>query len=414
MSFRSPLFVAALTLPCLASATFGQEPGVVRTTDASGTEIVTLTGAPGDYGSIGSLAAAPDLEIASLTGSDVDFLGAIRAVRTLPDGSLIVADGQKGLIGLFDPEGDPVGTMGGLGEVPGLFRTLSTVPFVSGDSVWVWDEMSDRMTVFSTDGSVARSMMLPPPASFEFQKVFVLPNGGLLGSSEGRVVFPTMGIQMGSTLQRDSVHLVLYSPTGAMMRPLVSFPGAESLQVLLSTRPNQVTSITLPLPFQRNGPFAVTDEWIVGGANDRFELSWWSHEGDLERVTRFPSYDRPVSAAEVDALRGEWLEQAGGSPQSVEMVEMSFSEAAIPELLPAFQTVLVGQDGRVWVREHDLHADGAPKWWAFDPDGGVPEGWLEVPANLEVHEIGEDYVLAVWRDFTGLPFVRRYLVDLSE
>ena len=81
---------------------------------------------------------------------------------------------------------------------------------------------------------------------------------------------------------------------------------------------------------------------------------------------------------------------------------------------PAFQSVLVGQDGRVWVREHDLHADGAPKWWAFDPDRGVPEGWLEVPADLEVHEIGEDHVLAVWRDFTGLPFVRRYLLDLSE
>ena len=54
------------------------------------------------------------------------------------------------------------------------------------------------------------------------------------------------------------------------------------------------------------------------------------------------------------------------------------------------------------------------KWWAFDPDRGVPEGWLEVPADLEVHEIGEDHVLAVGRDFTGLPFVRRYLLDLSE
>jgi len=106
MNFRSPLFVTAFTLPCLASATFGQEPGVVRTTDASGTEIVTLTGAPGDYGSIGSLATAPDLEIASLTGSDVDFLGAVRHgvsqrhVVDLADsdgcGGFILPGGQSG------------------------------------------------------------------------------------------------------------------------------------------------------------------------------------------------------------------------------------------------------------------------------------------------------------------------------
>jgi hypothetical protein len=382
---------------------------VEQDTDAQGVEVVTVTRSPGDYGAVAFVGDAPDLELSSMTGDPVDFFGAVRAVRRLPDGALLVADGQKGTIGIFSADGDPVSTMGGQGEVPGLFRTLSHVPLVNEDSIWVWDQQASRLTVFERDGAVARATRLSPPAGdITFQRAFVFSDRTLMGAADGRIANPPPRSDPGHILQRDSIHLVRYTQTGGLVGPLLSFLGPESLRVWQAPEPNVVMSLVAPLPFRRNASFAVLGDRIVGGANDRFEIRWWNADGQLERITRFTSYDEPIPPAAVAELRERWLEEAGSSPQRIELVELAFDEAPVPEVLPAFSAIMAGTDGRVWVREHDLHVEGSPRWWAFDPDRGIPIGWLELLPDLEVHEIGPDYVLGVYRDVTGLPSVRRY------
>ena len=48
----------------------------------------------------------------------------------------------------------------------------------------------------------------------------------------------------------------------------------------------------------------------------------------------------------------------------------------------------------------------------FSPDGHLL-GQVEVPAGLQVHEIGDDYLLGVQRDEFDVPYVLRFpLVEI--
>lgn len=47
------------------------------------------------------------------------------------------------------------------------------------------------------------------------------------------------------------------------------------------------------------------------------------------------------------------------------------------------------------------------RWLVFGPDGeGL--GGVDIPPDLEVWQIGRDFVLGVWRDELEVEFVRRH------
>lgn len=45
----------------------------------------------------------------------------------------------------------------------------------------------------------------------------------------------------------------------------------------------------------------------------------------------------------------------------------------------------------------------------FDSDG-VAEAMVDLPAGLEVQEIGQDYVRGLWRDELGVEYIRTYAI----
>ena len=66
--------------------------------------------------------------------------------------------------------------------------------------------------------------------------------------------------------------------------------------------------------------------------------------------------------------------------------------------------------GRVWVRgwpEADALRD---RWTVFAPDGHIVAA-LEVPAGLEFLDVGEDYILTLWKDELDLEYVRLYRLE---
>ncbi len=53
--------------------------------------------------------------------------------------------------------------------------------------------------------------------------------------------------------------------------------------------------------------------------------------------------------------------------------------------------------GNVWVREFQRDSDAAGRWIVFDPDGHRI-AIARTPPRLWPFQIGEDFVLSVWRD----------------
>jgi hypothetical protein len=91
----------------------------------------------------------------------------------------------------------------------------------------------------------------------------------------------------------------------------------------------------------------------------------------------------------------------------------------LPEVLPTFHRILIDGEGWVWAEiyrpERDplfgpLDPSVDALWIIFDQDG-TARGAVELPHDLYVHQIGQDFVLGVEEDALGVETIRRYRMD---
>ena len=75
--------------------------------------------------------------------------------------------------------------------------------------------------------------------------------------------------------------------------------------------------------------------------------------------------------------------------------------------MPAFTSVMVDGRNHLWVEEYELPGEERPGslWTVFDAQGRV-QGFVETPDGLEIFEIGEDYILGLWRDELEVEYVQ--------
>jgi hypothetical protein len=75
-------------------------------------------------------------------------------------------------------------------------------------------------------------------------------------------------------------------------------------------------------------------------------------------------------------------------------------------MLPTYEQLLVDRRGNVWMAEYRV-LEEAHVWQVFDPEGHWL-GSVTLPDGGRISEIGEDYVLGVWRDEMDVETVRMY------
>ena len=98
------------------------------------------------------------LRIGVLDGDPAYIFSSIVGLRELDGGDLLVADGQANELRVYDASGLHVRTFGGSGGGPGEFADLSNLVGLSGDTVWVWDAQSARLTTFLTSGELIETV----------------------------------------------------------------------------------------------------------------------------------------------------------------------------------------------------------------------------------------------------------------
>ncbi len=77
----------------------------------------------------------------------------------------------------------------------------------------------------------------------------------------------------------------------------------------------------------------------------------------------------------------------------------------VPDVLPAFQSLLVDQQDYLWVERYRLPWENVPTWDILDTEGRWL-GTIQTPTRLTIFEIGSDYVLGRYRDELGIQKVR--------
>lgn len=148
--------------------------------------------------------------------------------------------------------------------------------------------------------------------------------------------------------------------------------------------------------FGRRGLMTTAATGFYRAETDRFQATFYLPDGKPVRTIRRPHETVRATAADVAATRRLLGEDDGLVRMDPDLgaVQRRLVEK-IPHrsTLPAISQLRVDRQDNLWVRAYVPPDAEMAEWSVFDPEGHWL-GVVEIPAALEVLEIGDDYLLA--------------------
>ena len=142
--------------------------------------------------------------------------------------------------------------------------------------------------------------------------------------------------------------------------------------------------------------------------NDRYELRAYRSDGTLVRIIRRDHELRSPARAELDAVLAQRYADLPEGRRTRLLAETA--EMPLVDFFPAFEALESDPLGYLWVQEYRLPDQDGNLWTVFDAEGRV-QGFMETPPDLDVFEIGEDYVLGVTADALDVERVQIWPLD---
>ncbi|MEX2530892.1 MAG: 6-bladed beta-propeller [Gemmatimonadota bacterium] len=332
-----------------------------------------------------------EVRIGSASEDGPDLFGQIAALEMGEDGRIYVLERQSRELRIFAPDGEHLRTVGREGGGPGEFRDVIGLGWHADGELWVVDPGNGRFSVFTPEGDFVRTH----PRTMSG---YSMPWPGGFGR-EGEVF--EVGFVPGAQLGTSAV---IRFGDGMKSADTIPVPvERETEQFVLETE-NGRTSATVPF-----APFTVwrldPTGFLWHGFSSRYRLTRTGLDGDTLLVVERTFEPEPVTAEErEEALENlEWFRAQGGEVDA----------RRIPSEKPAFYSVLVADDGHIFVVPGSRPGEGVRSLDVFDPDGYFL-GELDVEPPLSPTPfpvIRGDRVLAVVRDELGTPYVVRYRIE---
>lgn len=335
----------------------------------------------------------PDLELGAVEGEGPAQFTSISGIAGLPGGGLVVLDEGSAELRWFEASGQHVRTSGGRGQGPGEFLRPVLVPRFQADSLLIFDRARRAFTWVASDGSGVRALgpggrlfRGTPRASVGSRALFV-------SASASDSCVENQGCEVPRFLRWIHVTGSATDTLAVLVRRILSFSEAGGPAVMLTG------------PLDQRGLAAAGPKGLVVEGDPRFELKRFDAEGRLIAIFRV---DAPPRETPRDAL--DRYVQRFPDPDEMRRI---YELMGLPGVIPAFQALYVDPHGWTWAERFRPGEDDAPEWLVFDPEGRA-RGIVELPRELEVHEIGEDYILGLWTDELDVEYVRRHALDGRE
>jgi hypothetical protein len=423
---RTFLAAAGLTLALTAgiAACGGGEPEAIGpqiTRSMAGDTVVVRTESGSVWGIDGVL--VPEVSIGQLEG-DLEYLfGNIASLGVGPDGTIYVVDRQVPDLRAFSADGTFLHTLGRPGEGPGeINQPDGGLAVLSDGRVLVRDVGNARIQVYDPAGEPAGAWSI---------------RGGFSTSSplykdRDDNVYTQILVDPRAEVKDWVVGLVRISPDGVVGDTLTPpKSGFENPAVEAhSMEDGKVTGTS------RNGvPFAATTQttfhpggyWIQGVSTDyRFALKRPGSPVIIERV-----------AERVPVTSAEKAEDEYRLTMNMRQTEPGWrwNGPPIPDVKPAFGSILAGRDGRIWVQVPQPGVEGddpdydpkdqrsTPNRWkeplAFDvfEEDGTYLGRVHPPEGFQLYPtpvFDGEYVWAVVEDDLGVERVARYHLTVAR
>ena len=104
-----------------------------------------------------------------------------------------------------------------------------------------------------------------------------------------------------------------------------------------------------------------------------------------------------------------WVDGALGT-ESRSRVRVALNRLHAPVGTPGYRVVRVAADGRLWIREPGVTADGMRTWTVVSADG-IPEATVDIPARLDPHDMNSGEITGRWLGPSDVHFLRTYGVS---
>jgi hypothetical protein len=337
------------------------------------------------------LEAAPALHLSLLTTSPENLdLTTVTGLAADTRGNLYLADFPSLRVIVLSAAGEPLRIFGRRGGGPAEFQFIRSLQLLAGDSLLVYDEGQNRVTVFppASDSAaytlnLAVTTGLAPP-----YQLHRLPGSG------GFIAAYTRPFQPSDNPHDDAARhatLRLLDSAGRVRRDSVLLLPGESY--LVARNPGRVAVAVSP--FGRRSVFDVgVDGRVYHGSGDSSMVSVYSPEGRRVAGFRIPWRPEAVTREQVDTLA-----QAMGQ---------AFSRTVhtnAPETWGSVHRLMV--DGRtVWVEQGGTRR----RLIALDGAGRVT-GVVDLPPDFEPRLVRGGRLYGVHKSLDGVSRVLVYRLD---
>lgn len=388
-----------------------EEPVAVDIRDSAGIRIVENPRPTDDSRLPWRVGSEPTVSIGEYEGDDPYILHQANDAVLLPDRRVVVANTGTNEIRLYDAEGVHQTTWGGAGGGPAEFQALAGIARWPGDSILAWEarrSSSGRAdlwvgSVFDPAGNLGRSFPIESDDGHGLEPRVVLATGGILGRR-------TWGGADDGYWRMEAAYS-LVPDEGAAEIPFGTHPGLEGFRGVYGG----VMLHVARMAFSRGLHEAAWQGTFVIATNDRYELrAYRMSDGALAKIVRREHSGRAPTRAEVVEATLDAFVEADQPEEVIEMFRPAYDEAPIVESFPAFRALLADATGHLWVKEYtppDIERP-AQLWTVFDPEGRVL-GFVETPSELDVFEIGADYLLGRATDEIGIERIQVWELERS-
>ena len=394
------------------------EPSGTLHSDSAGVAIATavepLWGADEGW----TVGEAPLLEIGTAIGDpDYQLDDVVGAVR-LGGGDIVLGDAGSGELRRYDRDGTFVWRAAGEGEGPGEHQFLSYLGVFAGDSLVSYDLALDRVQVFDAEGQLVRTIPVEGPWRGARPR-------GVIGASGRHLVVSFAAdyddIPEGGVVRWPGIRIATLDLSDGAIRAVSDFPGAEQR----IERYGENTAY-IGYDFGKGPRFAVARGTLAAVDTEAFDIrSINLEDGATTRSLRRDIAPTPVTSAHVDAEIEEFIEMnvtyGGVSRERAEEMGRRRREDPRAPTLPILRSIRLDEGGNLWVEPFFGAGIDVSPFEVFDADGtwlgsvSVPPGLARgsIPEFAAGLEIGDDYILGVWRDGQGVEYVRLYALDRS-
>jgi hypothetical protein len=309
------------------------------------------------------------------------------------NGVLAVSQPMESLVRLFRPDGSAVGIIGRRGDGPGEFRAIVNMGF-RGDSLWVTDPLSRRLSYFALDGRLLTEITWPGSMYLPDQP---LPNGTFAGSAVTRN-------GAGPVEQNSPWRVTLFSRDGVQLKAIATLH-TYSRELTIGGRKvlSPISDGAISSLSPDGGHLAVVDRRVPErGARGTFSITWINmSNGDTLGRQSFGYQPERMPREAVGQLVAR-LAGSGAPPEYIADMRQALEAQSFVPPVSRVQSA----DDAVWIARESM-GRAEVRWERYTITDGLT-GFILLPWKSRIVAARAQQIWVVEKDAFDVPYVVRY------